>query len=151
MLELNNNKKYMSKINKILVGLIVVLAIAIIVIGAVWYLWGGSGNNYYAVYLDTGDLYFGTLSRFPHMTLSNVLYLQKDPQSQSTSLQDFSKVAWGPENKIEINSNKVVWMAKISDISQLIPILSGKSMPASQPQQNDQGVPSGSATSTPSR
>lgn len=141
----------MSKINKILFGLVIVLVVAIIVIGAIWYLWGGTGNNYYAVYLDTGDLYFGTLSRFPHMTLSNVLYLQRDPQNQGPSLQDFSKVAWGPENKIEINSNKIVWIAKISDISQLIPILSGKESPATQPQQNNQGVPSGSVTSTPSR
>ena len=139
----------MSKINKILLIVIIILVIAIIVAGVLWFM-RGSGDDYYAVYLDTGDLYFGTLSRFPHLSLTDVWYLQRDSQNQGLSLQDFSKVAWGPENKIELNQDKIVWMAKISDASQLMPVLTGRQVPLSQPQQNN-GIPSGGATSTPSK
>lgn len=139
----------MSKINRILVVLIAVLVVAVIVIGVFWYLRGGMGNNYYAVYMETGDLYFGSLSRFPHLSLNNVWYLQRDVQDQRTSVQDFSKAAWGPENKIGINKDKVVWMAKISDVSPLMPILSGSQTPLSQ-YQPSQEIPSEATSSAPS-
>jgi hypothetical protein len=127
----------MSKTNKILLILVVVLLVVLVVFGVYWFT-KVSYNKFYAVYLDTGDLYFGRLSRFPRLTLKNVWYIQRDTQSQNFSLQDFSKAAWGPENKMELNKDRVVWITKISDSSQLIPIMSGKQILSPVPNQNQQ-------------
>lgn len=109
----------------------VVIIICLAALGALGtlaflYFHGNLSPKYYAVYLDTGELYFGKLSRFPRLSLSNVWYLQKNLQTQELSLSDFSKSLWGPKNKISINSDKVVWISEISDSSQLIPVLKGE-------------------------
>jgi len=116
----------MSKAGKIILILVVILLAVIIIAAALWFLFLRQSDDYYAVYLETGDLYFGTLSRFPYLSLSNVWYLRQNPQNQESYLLDFSKAVWGPENKIKLNKNKIVWMAEISKTSQLIPLLSGK-------------------------
>jgi len=140
----------MNKTNKILLSVVVVLTVVVLAFVAI-YLWqrGDFKKSYYAVYLDTGDLYFGELSSFPYLSLSNVWYLQRDSQG-TTSLAEFVKAPWGPEDKIKINKDKVVWIAKVSDASELIPYInksSGqKNVPGNSPE--GMGQPS-SSTSTP--
>jgi glucan phosphoethanolaminetransferase (alkaline phosphatase superfamily) len=133
----------MNKIKKVILPAAIILLVAVLVAVAVL-MWqkGDFSRSYSAVYLDTGDLYFGELSRFPYLSLSNVWYLQRDSQSQGNTLSEFAKAAWGPEDKIKINRDRVVWTAKISDVSQLIPYLN-KSVKADSGQQN-MGQPSGS-------
>jgi hypothetical protein len=133
----------MSKINKIVLPAAIILALtALVAVAVLMWQRGDFSRSYSAVYLDTGDLYFGELSRFPYPSLSNVWYLQRDGQNQGNTLSEFSKAAWGPEDKIKINRDRVVWTAKISDASQLIPYLN-KSVKADSGQQNI-GQPSGS-------
>jgi hypothetical protein len=134
----------MSKINKILLVVITVLVVAI-VLGLLWYWRTYYGNQYYAVYLDTGDLYFGKLSTFPDLTLSNVWYLQRDSQGNN-SLSELIKAPWGPEGSIKINRDKIVWTAKLSDVSQLIPYIENK-VPEISNQSGGQ-IPENIATST---
>lgn len=139
----------MNKINKILLVLVVVLVIVILVIAG-FYFWPKMSfqKSYYAVYLDTGDLYFGELSHFPSLTLSNVWYLQRDGQGNN-QLAEFTKAPWGPKGTIKLNKDKIVWTAEISDASQLIPYLE-KLLPETQIQSESQtsGVPDQNGTST---
>ncbi len=149
----------MNKTNKILIFAVIVLTAVVVVLGGIYY-WQkfGSQKTYYAVYLDTGDLYFGELSTFPHWSLSNVWYLQRNSQGNS-SLAQFSKSPWGPDGTIQLNKDKIVWSAKISDMSQLIPYLNGtaseinnsnqQSGTANQPTTNsNQTAPTNQGTST---
>lgn len=149
----------MNKTNKVLIFIAVVLAVMLIIIGLTWYFQINFQNQYYAVYLNTGDLYFGKLSRFPNLSLSNIWYLQRDTQNGQTSLVDFSKSSWGPENKIEISKDKVVWMSRISPSSPLIAVIDGTYQVNSQQPTSDQNLNnqepkyenSTSSSSTPSR
>jgi hypothetical protein len=81
---------------------------------------------YYAVYLQTGDLYFGHLCKFfSKYTLTNVYLLQRD-QSGNFSLQKFEQSAYQPEDKMILNKDNIVWFSKIKNESPLIPVLEGK-------------------------
>ncbi|MCL5004357.1 MAG: hypothetical protein M1170_00165 [Patescibacteria group bacterium] len=68
----------MHKTNKILLTIIIVLAAALMAI--VYWQKVGFNKDYWAVYLDTGDLYFGKLSYFPKASLSNAYILQRNAQ-----------------------------------------------------------------------
>jgi len=141
----------MNKINKVILpAAIILVLVALAAVAVLMWQRGNFSRSYYAVYLDTGDLYFGELSRFPYFSLSNVWYLQRDSQGQGNTLSEFAKAAWGPEDKIKINRDRVVWTAKISNASELIPYInksSGqKNLPGNIP--GGTGQPS-SGTSTP--
>lgn len=75
-------------------------------------------QSYYAVYLQTGDMYFGKLSRFPKLILSDVWYLQKD--QNGFSLAKFTNTVFNPQDKLEINRDKVIWIAKLQEESGIV-------------------------------
>ncbi|TRZ83738.1 hypothetical protein D4R86_00220 [bacterium] len=77
---------------------------------------------YHAVFLRTGDMYFGKLSRFPKLTLSDVWFLQVSNQEDQTgfNLVKFSNAMFGPKDKMEINRENVVWISKLADNSQVV-------------------------------
>ena len=96
-------------------------------------------NPYSAVFLNTGDMYFGKLSRFPKLTLTDVWYLQVSTQEDQTgfNLAKFSDALFGPKDKMEINKENVVWISKLTDNSQVVSfILQSKNsaMQNAQPQ-----------------
>lgn len=111
------------KNNKVLVWVVVVLAVALVGIIA-WQVWGGN-SPLYAVYLRTGDLYFGELVRMPYFGLEKVYMLQVNAQNEENpvSVQKFTNVFWGPEDFVKINRNEVVWMTRVSDESQLLSVI----------------------------
>ena len=79
--------------------------------------------TYHAVFLRSGDMYFGKLSRFPKLTLSDVWYLQVNTQeNQQTgfNLAKFTNMVFGPKDKMEINKENVVWISKLTDDSQVV-------------------------------
>ena len=103
------------------------LILAIILLGVLVYATLGNKvntikNPYSAVFLRTGDMYFGKLSRFPKLTLSDVWYLQVSTQEDQTgfNLAKFSDAVFGPKDKIEINRENVVWISKLADDSQVV-------------------------------
>lgn len=85
-----------------------------------------SSKDYYAVFIDSGDVYFGELSKFPYLSLSNIWYLQKDESSKEIGLAKFSESLWGPEDKIKLNSDKIVWISKLSKDSPVISAINGR-------------------------
>jgi len=104
------------------------LIIAMILLCALIYISYGNKvsrieNPYYAVYLRSGDMYFGKLSRFPKLILSDVWYLQVNTQeNQQTgfNLAKFTNMVFGPKDKMEINKENVVWISKLSNDSQVV-------------------------------
>ncbi len=113
----------MRNVNKILLVIVIVLLIALAGV-IVWQTWLG-GPSYYAVYLKTGDLYFGQLSQFPSFELSHVYLLQVNSQDQQNpvNVQKFSNVFWGPEDSIKISRDEVAWYTKLRSDSQLVRLI----------------------------
>jgi hypothetical protein len=86
-------------------------------------LWPERAPEYSAVYLATGDIYFGELGWFPKPHLKNVWYLQQgvDEENQAqVGILPFKDVAWGPMDKVYLSSDQIVWIARVRDDSQLI-------------------------------
>jgi hypothetical protein len=116
----------MRLINKyLLVGGLIVILLVVAFVGI--FMWKGSAGKsaYTAVFLKTGDLYFGKLVRFPSYGLQRPYFLQIDknnPQG-APSLQSFKNVLWGPEDFININRDEVVWTSRIRSDSNLAKVL----------------------------
>ncbi len=137
-----------NKLNKVLLLVVVVLVLVIVGIIA-WQLWW-SNPSYYAVYLRTGDLYFGELSTFPSFTLSRVYMLQVNSQNQQNpvSIQKFTNVFWGPEDSVKINRNDVVWYTRLAGNSQLVKLI--QTNPTLTPSPSAQGQAPAAPSPAPS-
>jgi len=148
-----------------------VIVVVVVVVLAVWagILIAGmqSGVNpdaaspYSAVYLSTGDVYFGKLSWFPSPHMTNVWFLERT-QGQNGQTQvgfaPMSSVAWSPTDEISFNAQDIVFSTRLKNSSQIVQAMENPS----SVQQQQQGVgatgissstmpsamPQGSATST---
>lgn len=122
----------MFKLNKILLVVVVVLIIALA--GVVyWQNFGKSGDNYWAVYLSTGDVYIGKLSYFPRLHLSDVWFFQKTSDTQNPlNLSKFSQAFWGPGDELYLSEKQIIWKNKLSETSQVITYIKNSQM--AQPQ-----------------
>lgn len=111
-----------KNINKVLVGIVVVLSMVLIVLVALQFLFMKDG--YYAVYLRTGDIYFGKIVKFPYFGLKNVYTIQmtQDP-SNPLRIQKFTDVFWGPEDYLKLNRDEVVWYTQLKSDGQLYQLL----------------------------
>ncbi|MDI6734272.1 MAG: hypothetical protein QMD50_02145 [Patescibacteria group bacterium] len=115
----------MSISNKILFIVVIVLLVALIAL-FVWRWWFAKPvSDYYALYLKSGELYFGKLVRFPYFGLKQVYMLQINNGDDQTplSIQKFSKIFWGPEDYIRINRDEVVWMTRLAVDSELVRVI----------------------------
>ena len=113
---------------KIIRFIAVVFVAGLVVAGgcAIWfYSTGAGGGSWTAVYLDTGDLYFGRLSSFPTLSLSDAWYVQHSPQGD-VSISDFSKASWKPAGNIQLNRQHIVWTVHIAPDSPLIAAMTAK-------------------------
>ncbi|MBN2197714.1 hypothetical protein JW698_00740 [Candidatus Wolfebacteria bacterium] len=110
----------MSKLNKILLVVVIVLLIALA--GVFYWQKEGFQKSYWAVYLNTGDFYFGKISRFPKLSLTDVWFLQRNVQDEENplSLARFDQVFWTPENKVYLNNENVIWKAKLKKDSDIV-------------------------------
>lgn len=80
-------------------------------------------SPYSAVYLTSGDIYFGKLSWFPQPHLTDVWYLQRaaDASGQSQiSVAPLKNVFWGPVNEITLNQSQILFWTRLSNASQLV-------------------------------
>ena len=89
---------------------------------------------YMAVYLATGDIYFGRVSFFPRVTIQDPWFFRR-AEDGSVSLERFSDAVWMPEDMIKINRDQIVFMARISENSQIIAMMEGRVTPQQQQQQ----------------
>jgi hypothetical protein len=114
--------------------LIILLIILVIVLGLG--IWLGvkilgrenpeTPSKYSAVYLQTGDIYFGELSWFPWPSLKNVWLIQRtiDQQNQAQlGIVPLKNSFWGPTDKIYLNPKQVVFWTNLRKDSQLVKAL----------------------------
>lgn len=129
----------MSKANKFL--LIVTILLIMVTIGLALYMLKGQNKKadiYSAVYLESGDIYFGQLHTFPKTHLTNVYLLQKnnDPQTNTTTpyiLSKFSDSMWGPEDYLALNKSKIVWISQLKSDSTVVKAINNPSAYAVTP------------------
>ena len=135
----------MSKLNRVLV--IVVLLLIVVLVGVVYWQKIGWESPYYAVYLNTGDIYFGKLNFFPKFSLSDVWFIQRNPTDQQSaeqsplSLVKFNQAFWGPEDKMYLNKENVIWTVKLKKDSQVLSFIKNPPPPQTQPQSQQQTPP----------
>ena len=117
----------MSKLNKVLLLVVVLLSI---ILGVIFLMPSIFSSSYYAVYLISGDLYFGKMAWYNSHVLTDVRMIQqqKDEKEQMVlSLADFSKsVVWGPVGELRLNKNNILWTSKLTDESQVVKLISGE-------------------------
>lgn len=127
-----------NKTNKVL--LVVVIILLVVLTGFVVWKEVAGKPTYTAVYLKTGDLYFGKLVRFPYFGLKQPYLLQINQTNQQNplSVQRFKNVFWGPEDYLRINRDEVVWYTTLRDDSDLSKVFTAN--PDLVPQQQPQAV-----------
>ncbi len=114
--------KNITTINKILSILAVVLLIILGALALIYWQKTSSKDSYWAVYLNTGDLYFGKLERFPTLALTDVWFLQRNSSDSQTplGLSRFREAFWGPEDKVYLNSENIIWKTKLDKDSRIL-------------------------------
>lgn len=104
---------------------IFIIALIIILIAIIYWRQNNIEKPYYAVYLESGDIYFGKLNIVPNLSLSDVYFLQKNQSNEQNpfSVLKFENAFWSPENKVYINKDKIVWKTKLKNDSQVLNII----------------------------
>jgi hypothetical protein len=82
----------------------------------------GQENYYAAVYVDSGEIYFGKLTTTPGLTLSNVHFLEKDT-SGNYVVSKFTDALYAPSETLRLNPDKVIWISRLKEDSQLMKTL----------------------------
>lgn len=121
--------------------IIIVIVVALVFIGAgVWIgfriannSWGGNGaalSPYSAVYLSTGDVYFGKLSWFPSPHLDDAWYLSRTTDASGNTVVNvypFNKVVWGPSDTLYFNSQQIIFSTRLTASSSVVQIMDNPS------------------------
>lgn len=145
------------KTRVILVALVVLVVLVLIGFG-VWLgssLFGAALSNpsgpspYSAVYLATGDIYYGKLSWFPFPHLTDVWVLEHGQNASGQAqigVAPFTSSFWGPVDEIDLNPREIVFWTRLRNDSQLAQALAHPSSTAESAVPAD--VSSSTATSS---
>lgn len=114
----------------------------------------GSLSPYSAVYLATGDVYFGVLDWYPSPHIEDAWFLERGTNAggQATvGVYPFSQVAWGPSGTVYFNTQQIVFWTRLSSTSSVAEAIANPSavVPMSQSVTPEQSSPSSTATSSP--
>lgn len=80
-------------------------------------------SPYSAVYLSSGDVYFGKLSWFPEPHMTDVWYLNRTVNQSGQSqiaVAPLKSVFWGPVDEINLNPKQILFWTRLSNASQLV-------------------------------
>ena len=127
----------------------VVVVIVFVAVGAGFFISNYLQPQYYAVYMRTGDIYFGKFKPFARHTLTGVWFVQQTNNPQNPlSIQKFENVFWQPKGDLMLNEDEIVWKAPVKDESQVVQIIKQGVVP--QQQTNQQQTPSQGQSETSS-
>ena len=109
----------------------ILIVIVLVAIGVATVMWiskkggsdAGEASAYSAVYLTTGDVYFGKLSWFPHPHLTNVWLLQRGVDAQNKpqlGMTPFKSAIWSPVDEIKLSEKQIVFWAALKKDSQMV-------------------------------
>lgn len=129
---------------------LIIIAVIVIVIVIALGVWLGfrffstpdpaGPSQYSAVFMVTGDIYYGKLSWFPWPRLKEVWFLQRgvDPQSQQVQLgiAPFRTAFWGPVDSIYLNPKQILLWTRLRNDSQVAQAFANPALlqPQAQPQ-----------------
>jgi len=155
------------KISKGLVITLIVILVVFLVGAGVWVgisIIGGNSSPsalspYSAVYLSTGDIYFGKLSWSPAPHMDDAWFLQRSTDAKgnpTVGVYPFSQVAWGPSDTVYFNSSQIIFWTRLNSTSSIAQLIANPAAATAQQQSAAAAqIPSGSAvapiaTSSPS-
>jgi len=86
-----------------------------------------AGGELSGVLLESGDIYFGKLTRFPRLTLHDAYTLQAvvdpdDPTQPAYQVVPIAATIWAPD-KIFLNYDKIVFIGGVGEDSQIMQII----------------------------
>lgn len=112
----------LSSVNKLLIFLLVLTLAALGYVLFRYQSQADRGFSYSAVFMNTGDLYFGQLHYLPLPSLTDVYLLQRNPNDTQTplSLVKFTNVVWGPSDRLWLNPKEIVWTTALDAQSQVL-------------------------------
>lgn len=115
-----------KKLVWIVLGVIVLVGIGVGVAAILWRTNGRADDNkasdITAVYLSTGDIYFGKMDWLPWPRLKNVWFIQRgmdQKQQPQLGLAPLKGVFWTPIDEVYLNPKEIVFWTKVKDGSQL--------------------------------
>lgn len=89
-------------------------------------------NNNVAVYLTTGELYFGQKTGLWGFKLKNAWLMNKGEDAKY-SLQEFSQAVWKPAGLMNISKDKVVFWTNLDENSDVGKLIKGEKKAADIP------------------
>jgi len=101
-------------------------------------------SHYSAVYLTTGDVYFGKLDWFPWPHLKNAWLLQRGADAQNQvhySVVPVTNAFWGPVSELYLNPKQVVFWTRLRNDSQVAQVIENPSLLQNQEPPAAQGIP----------
>jgi hypothetical protein len=101
-------------------------------------------SSYSAVYLSTGDVYFGHLTWFPHPRLTNVWLLQRGVNAQNQpqfGVVPFKNALWAPVDSIDLNSRDIVFWTSLRADSAMAKAMENPASVQAQPQPPEGNFP----------
>ncbi len=106
-------------------------------------------SAYSAVYLTSGDVYFGRLSWFPSPHMTDVWFLERNQgQGGETQLAiaPMKSVFWGPVDEINLNPQEILFWTRLENGSQVVQSIESQTSAA----QAQNGMGAGSFGTAPS-
>lgn len=82
-----------------------------------------SASGYTAVYMISGDIYFGKLHSFPKSYLTDALYVTRSTGQDNKpqlGLATFKSAFWSPVGEIYFNPSQVLFTAPLRNDSQIV-------------------------------
>ncbi len=144
------------KISKGLVVVLIVIVVVLLVAAGVWagvaVVAGRSSQStlspYSAVYLSTGDIYFGELDWSPSPHMEDAWFLQRGTDAKGNAtvgVYPFNQVAWGPSSEVYFNSSQIIFWTRLNATSSIAQLIANPSAATAQQQSAAAAqVPSGS-------
>ncbi len=141
---------FSKKLVLVLIVIVVVLVASGIWLGS-WVLSLSKPNpsgpsEYSAVYVATGDIYYGKLEWFPLPHLKNVWLLQRTagPSGQQLGIVPFPSAFWGPMDEVYLNPRQIIFWTRLRNDSQVAkafqnPAILQQSQASPPPPSNFQG------------
>ncbi len=136
-----NNPRMTNRFKVLLMLLVVVLVVVGVWVGLLVAGGKGAASSYTAVYLASGDIYFGKLYWFPSPKLVDAWLLQRsvDQQNQpQLGLVPFKNAFWKPQGDIYLNSKQILFWAPVAADSQVATALANPQAVQQQMQQQQQ-------------
>ncbi len=97
-------------------------------------------TKYQVVVLQTGEVYFGKLTLFPTPKMINVWIPQQSQDEKNPGLQviPLSAMYFSPENVLYLEPSRISWWSNLSEDSQVVKIMEGKTPSQSQSSEQEE-------------